>query len=369
MHRAATLFIIIFLSGVLFSTGCADEERGSVGGFLSKTFKKGAAGVPVTVVKARQQQHAVKVTMPGILLPSERVEVSLPNDARIERYLVNVGDYVSNGSPLFQISQQDFNIKVAQLRAEEKELQANLEKNTYFLRNRDRLLEEGRITTEQYDALEDEVDKNEDELDKVKSQLTSMEAQTGKTIINSPISGVIQSTLSSAGGVVVANRSIVTIVRNNPMIVNFRLASYETKTVSPGMEVEVRLADIPGERFKAKITSIGAELDRDSNTFPVKATVMNPRGIIKAGMNAFVELSGSRIQRYYKIPAEAVIVERRRHYVFTVVRGVAHRVRVIPRKIRGGTAEIVEGLHEGDIVVVKGQDKLAEGTVVDIWRR
>lgn len=368
MRRIAIFIIALICVGMFISAGCDDEERGGVGGFLTRTFKKGVSGVPVTVVKARQRQHTVRVTMPGILSPSERVEVSLPNDARIERFLVNVGDYVSNGSPLFQISQEDYNIKLAQLRAEQKELQANLEKNTYFLRNRDRLLEEGRITTEQYDALEDEVEKNEDDLENVNSSLTTMEAQAGKTIISSPISGVVQDTLSSAGGVVVANRPIVTIVRNNPMIVNFRLASYEAKNVTPGMEVEIRLADIPGERFKAKVTSIGAELDRESNTFPVKATLLNPRGIIKAGMNAFIELAGSRIQRYYEIPAEAVIVERRRHYVFTVVRGVAHRVRVIPREIRGDVAEIVEGLHDGDLVVVKGQDKLAEGTVVDIWR-
>jgi len=373
MRRLSVLVVITILAATTLQFGCfssdSDDERGGVSGFLSKAFKKGGSGVPVVVQRVREREVTQKMTMPAILTSSDRVEVRLPNESRIERFFINVGESVRRGTPLFQISKEEFNIQLAQLRAEQKELQANVEKNTYFLRNRDRLLEEGRITTEQYDSLEGEVEKSESDLEEVNAKLTTLEAQTDQTTVDSPIAGVVQSKLESAGGVAAANTPIVTIVRNDPMIVSFRMAGYEANAVKPGISLEVRLTDIPGERFRAQITSIGAELDPDSNTFPVKATISNPQGILKAGMNAFVELEGSRVQRYYVVPTEAVITDRRRNYVFTVDKGVAHRVRVIPREIRGNIAEIVDGLSDGDMVVVKGQDKLSEGTVVDIWRR
>lgn len=367
MRRVAASIIVVLCSCLFIQGGCSSREEG-VGGFLSKAFKKGGKAVPVTVQRPRLVEHSVPITVPAILTPSDRIEVRLPHDARIENFFVNVGETVSRGAALFQLSKEDQNLKLAQLRAEQKELQANLEKNTYFLRNRDRLLEEGRITTEQYDNLESEVEKNEDSIERVRTQLASIEGQTGgSTVTSSPIAGVVQSKLSSAGGVAVANTVIVTIVRNDPMVVNFRLGAYEAKTVRKGMGIKVKLADMLGEQFNATIESIGAELDRDTKTFEVKAEMPNPQGIFKAGMNAFVEFSGSERQEYYVIPSSAVIAERRRYYVYTVVQGAAHRVRVIPRRIQGNVAEIAEGLHAGDMVVVKGADKLSEGAVVDIW--
>jgi RND family efflux transporter MFP subunit len=367
MHRKSAIIIITALAAALVYVSCS-SEGGGVGSFLSKAFKKGGQGVPVTVQKPKLEEHAVSVAVPGILTPSAREDVKLPGDARIDTFFVNVGDAVKKGTALFQISREDQNLKVAQLRAEQKELQANLEKNTYFFRNRDRLLEEGRITTEQFESLEAEVDKNEEDLERVNNQLTALEAQTeGATVVSSPIAGVVQKTLSSAGGVAVANTPIVTIVSNDPMIVTFRLASYEATNVQKGMPVEVRIADLRDEQFTATMEMIGTELNRDTNTFEVQATLPNPQGIFKAGMNAFIEFSGPETQRYYVIPASALVIDRRRYYLYTVVQGAAHKVRVIPRNIRGGVVEIAEGLHDNDLVVIKGADKLSEGTVVDIW--
>lgn len=367
MRRKSAIIIITALAAALVYVSCS-SEGGGVGGFLTKAFKKGGQGVPVTVQKPKLMEHAVSIAVPGILTPSERVDVKLPGNSRVETFFVNVGDVVKKGTALFQISREDQNLKIAQLRAEQKELQANLEKNTYFYRNRDRLLEEGRITTEQFESLEAEVDKNDEDLERVSNQLSASEAQAeGATVISSPIAGVVQKKLSSAGGVAVANTPIVSIVRNNPMIVTFRLASYEAKNVQKGMPVELRIAAFRNDQFTANVKSIGTELNRDSNTFEVKATLPNPQGIFKAGMNAFVEFSGPEKQRYYVIPASALVIERRRYYIYTVVRGTAHKVRIIPRNIRGGIVEIAEGLHDNDMIVIKGADKLSEGTIVDMW--
>ena len=45
------------------------------------------------------------------------------------------------------------------------------------------------------------------------------------------------------------------------------------------------------------------------------------------------------------------------------------RSRVIPSETVGTQVEIVRGLKDDDLVVVRGQEKLAEGTVVDFGKR
>ncbi len=364
MRRAALLISAVAIA-LVASAGCSSDS--GIGGFLHKAFKIGGSGIPVAIAQPILREQATMSTVPGVLAPSDRIEVKLPNDVRIETFFVNIGDTVAKGAPLLQISKDDQNVRLAQLRAEQNELQAALDRSTYFLRNRDRLLEEGRITQEQYDGLDLEVSKTEKDLERVKTDLATLETnQTGDASLTSPIAGVVQARLNSAGGVAAANTPLVTIVSINPMVVAFRLAAYEAKTVAPGKDIAVSIADFPTERFTAKVASISTELDRETNTFEVKAALPNPQGVLKAGMNALVAFSGAELQKYFEVPAESLVVDRRRNYIFTVSKGVARRVPVILRENKEGVAQIVEGVNAGDSVVVSGADKLTDGALVDV---
>jgi len=101
----------------------------------------------------------------------------------------------------------------------------------------------------------------------------------------------------------------------------------------------------------------------------VAAQIPNPTGSYKMGMAAQVEFASAEKQKYFRVPSEAVITDNRRHYVYTVSMGTAHKIPVVMRDMKDDYAEIIEGLVEGDLVVVKGNKELKEGAVVDIWRR
>ena len=162
---------------------------------------------------------------------------------------------------------------------------------------------------------------------------------------------------------------MVSITQFDPIVAEFELASYESATIRPGAMVDVKLPDLSAENFKGKISKVDSTIDPDDQSFKVWASIPNPKGFLKAGMSAEIQFTTSQKQRFFLIPTEALIRERRRYYVFTVINGVAHRVEVVPKEKRGRKVEIAKGLREDDLVVVKGNDKLTEGTVVDIWGR
>ena len=363
--KIAVLSASLFFAAVIVASGCADEDRG----FLDRVLKGGGSAVPVTVANVVVRERASKIDAPAELTPSDTAEISLPDEVTIERMLVSDGEMVEAGDRLFRISEEDLSTQLAILRADLREAQANLEKNTYFLRNRDRLLDEGRIDRNQYDNLDAEVEANEASVEKTQLQIGQMEDRLANLTITSPVSGAVSGIAASSGLTVPAGRAIMSIVSVNPMIATFKLAAHEATTVKPGMQVGVRLTDVSGERSVGKITSVGTRLDPKTDTFEVKASIPNPTGFLKAGMRADVEFTSSRKQRLYLIPEDALIRERRRYFVFTVIKGVAHKIQVIPSEVRGNRVEIARGLREDDLVVVKGHDKLTEGTVVDIWGR
>ncbi len=356
-------WIVAVTAVILFTVFSCSNERG---GFLDNILKGSNNAVPVTVVNVLAETQAREMDVPAKLESSNSTKITLPEDVTIEQVLVSDGEHVDSGDYLCRISSEGVTQKLTELRAEFKEAQADLDKNTYFMRNKDRLIDEGRIDQNQYDNIESEVDGNEARVEKLQLSINSAEDRMDNLSVASPISGTVKNLKASAGTTVSAGDELMEIVSTDPMLVIFNLASHEATTVKPGISISVRLPG-SGNMVTGRITSVDTELNTENNTFEVEATVPNRSGYLKSGMNAEVEFTSSQKQKFYIIPAEALIRERRRYFVFTVIKGVAHKVQVTPNETNGNRIAIARGLREDDIIVVKGHDKLEEGAIVDIW--
>jgi membrane fusion protein, multidrug efflux system len=354
---------IAIVSVVIFTIfSCSNES----GGFLSNILKGSGSAVPVTVVNVFAETKSKQMDVPATLGPSDSTEITLPEDVTIEQVLVSDGEHVDSGDYLCRISEEGISSKLSELRTDLKEAQANLDKNTYFMRNKDRLIDEGRIDQNQYDNIESEVESNEARVEKLQRSINTAEDRLDNLRIASPSSGTVRELHVAAGLTIQAGNPLMKIVSTDPMLATFNLASHEATTVKPGISISIKLPG-SGNTETGRITSVGTELNAKNDTFEVKATVPNRAGYLKSGMRAEVEFTSSQKQRFYIIPAEALIRERRRYFVFTVIKGVAHKVQVVPNETKGNRISIARGLREDDIIVVKGHDKLEEGAIVDIW--
>ncbi len=350
---------------VVLLSSCTEGQRAWLGKFLKGG---GGSAVPVAVEQVVVSERSSSIVVPATLAPSDQVQITLPYEAHVERVLVNVGEPVKSGAALCRLSADDAALRLAALRAEAREAQANLEKNQYFLKNRDRLLEEGRLDKNQYDNLEAEVNANEGAVERLRAQVTQLETQTGNVDITSPITGIVQARYAGPGVVIPERQPLFVITKVDPMNVVFSLAPYEAKAVRVQTPVSVKFMELPGEAVQAVVTSVGSAINPQSGRFDVAAQLPNQTGVYKTGMAAQVEFAGAEKQRYFSVPSEAVITDNRRHYVFTVSMGTAHKVPVVVRESKDGYTEVIEGLMEGDLIVVKGSRQLKEGAVVDIWR-
>lgn len=356
---------IAAIFALLAPFGCSQDR----GGFLDRFLKGGGSTVPVTIENVLVRDRAYEIKVPATLRAAEEVNITVPEEVTLKQVLVAKNDPVEEGNAIFQVAERETASLVNKYRDDLKDAKAELEKNTYLIRNRDRLLDEGRLDQNQYDGLDAEIETNEARIERLQAEISRLKDQTGNVNITSPISGVVSSINGAVGTTVAPGKTIATITKVNPILAVFELESYESSTVRPGMAVNVKLPDLSGESLKAEIAKVDPTLDPESKTFKVYASVPNQKGYLKVGMPAEVQFTSSQKQRFYLIPAEALIREHRRYFVFTVINGVAHKVEVVPKEKKGGRIEIAKGLREDDIVVVKGNDKLTEGTVVDIWGR
>lgn len=356
------IFIAI-AAAVLIAFSCSNEGDG----FIARMLKGGETGVPVTVESVVVRENAQKFSASGTVGSAESAEVTSPDEAIVDRFLVEEGDHVAAGDAVARLSEDEINLRIVRLRADLREAQSKLEKDSYLLRNRDRLLDEERIDQERYDLLEGDVEKDETEIERLGQDIGRLEDAAGNTTLRSPIAGVVTKRHVSSGTVTPAGSPILTVSKVDPAIIEFKLSADKSAIVRPGTAVRVSFPALK-RRADARVTAVDTKIDSASNTFAVRATVANPDGIYKTGMRAEVEVESPLKQQVYVVPEIALVKEGRSFFVYTVKDGAAHKVQVLPRQSKGNSVEITRGLNEDDMVIVRGHDKIKEGTKVDIWR-
>jgi RND family efflux transporter MFP subunit len=202
-----------------------------------------------------------------------------------------------------------------------------------------------------------------------RAQASEESKRLGDTRLLAPITGNISMRRVDPGQTVAAGTPVLSIVNLNPAKVRVGVPEAEIGKVTRGAGAEVSLPSLGGRCFNGRVEIIGVSAEAASRTYAVKIVVPNPGPVLLAGMVAEARIFGSAKARVLTIPGESIVrdpqgaanvyvyyPERRRVY--------ARRIEVGPPM--GEEVEIHSGLSAGDQIVVAGQQKLREGTPVEI---
>ena len=118
-----------------------------------------------------------------------------------------------------------------------------------------------------------------------------------------------------------------------------------------------------GERIAGKVRLVSTEIDRATRMG--KARISAPGGAaLKIGGFARGEIETRRATGV-AIPASAVLYDAGGAFTQVVRDGVVSTRRIKPGLVTGGQAEIVSGLAEGDVVILRAGAFLNDGDAVD----
>jgi Cu(I)/Ag(I) efflux system membrane fusion protein len=129
-----------------------------------------------------------------------------------------------------------------------------------------------------------------------------------------------------------------------------------TAWLKPGLPAEVRVADLPGVRFAARVERIESDRDIGGRSVKVRVRLLNPDLRLQANMAAEVHVSAATERRALLVPREALIRTARRNALIRVLDdGRFQPVEVVAGEEFGEQVEIRSGVAEGDKIVVSGQ--------------
>ncbi|MBT8342181.1 MAG: efflux RND transporter periplasmic adaptor subunit [Desulfatitalea sp.] len=254
-----------------------------------------------------------------------------------------LGEQVDKGQPLFGIyspdllaAQQEYLIAVRQRNGRKKNVR----------QNNDRLLEASRTRLAYWDLTDEQI-----------ARLESS-GEIHKTLtIYSPASGVVIQKNALKGHYVKAGEHQYEIADLSTVWVDVDVYEYELPWIHKGMRAEMELAYIPGKRYRGEVLFIYPFLDPETRTARLRLSFPNSDNILKPGMYANVYLESVLPEPRLVVAQEAVIDSGVRKRVF-VSRGKGKfEARDVTLGVEGGDYlfEVLDGLKEGDEIVVSGQ--------------
>jgi membrane fusion protein (multidrug efflux system) len=205
------------------------------------------------------------------------------------------------------------------------------------------------------------------------AQAENIRATIAKKRISAPFSGQLGIRQVNLGQILREGDPIVTLQSLDPIYVDFTLPQQQFPQVRPGLPVRVTGDTLPGVTIEGRITAINPQVDAETRSIKVQATVANSTGKLRPGMYVNVAVGLPAPQKVLAIPATAVLYAPYGDSVFVIEEnregkgGKTLRQQFIRLgEKRGDFVAVTSGLKESETIVSTGVFKLRNGQAVVI---
>lgn len=361
---------------------------------------------PSKLAKATRGDIAKSVVATGKIQPITKVELKSKASGIVEKLFVDINQHVHKGQVLAQLDQQEILAQVAAQKAQLAASQANvvsfraniaqdkvnaeapdlpMYKATY---ERNLAMSNDGVVSKQ--ALDD-ADRNyvaaknkrdasvaqisvdqaklqqaEAQVQQAQASLDQLNEQLSYTTLVSPMDGVVLSRdveIGDAVSSILVLGSTATLVMTlgdtTQVYVQGKVDEADIGSVYLGQPARIRVESFPNKTFNGKVTKIaplGVEKD-NVTTFEVRVSIDNPTGELKANMTANAEILVTEHKNTLTVPEQALVYDNKKNAsVFVPDPKQKDGQRKVPVKAgisNGSRTEILEGLKEGDTVVLQ----------------
>ena len=185
--------------------------------------------------------------------------------------------------------------------------------------------------------------------------------QTNKKVkqqisIYAPQDGVVSELPVREGMFVIPSMKVMTLGDLSSVWLLAEVFERQAEWVEVGQDTEVSLSYLPGKTWSGKVEYIYPSLDPKTRTLKVRLRFDNPGERLKPNMYANVKIFGGATEKTIVIPLEGLIRTGREQRVIVALGEGKFAARQVKSGIESGNyVEILEGINEGENIVISGQ--------------
>lgn len=184
--------------------------------------------------------------------------------------------------------------------------------------------------------------------------------------VKAPASGLLTDFNVVAGQTVSMNGGKVGQVQQiDPVKIKTELSVTNYQLVKNKQQLTYYSPDAPDKKGTAAISYLAPVMSAQNKTFTLELEVPNADGALQPGARVMVQLTSDAEQQVVAVPTLSIVREESATYVF-VQQGDQYQKRQVKLgRINGSYQEVLEGVKEGDQLVVTGQHTLKDGQKAD----
>lgn len=285
----------------------------------------------------------------GRLVPRRSGVVAARRGGPVGEVRVSVGDRVAKGDVIAVLVSDSLRAQLDLRRAELRAAMLDYGRQRKLRRRRSAALSEAR-----YDTAEQEVAK-------ARANLRLAEIALEYATIRAPYDGVVTIRHTEIGSYLTAGQAVVTLVNDKAMEVEADVPANRIAGLTKGRVVDIAFAD--KGRYQAKVRAVVPQENPRTRTRAVRFEILtNGRAAAMASNESVtVYIPIGRPRQVLSVNKDAVISRGGKTLVFLVDRGQA-KIRPVRLGVAVGSRfEVLSGLKPGDLVVVRGNERLRPG--------
>ena len=404
------LSALILVCALILYRGWASTQK------RSASQRVGRGEIPVQISPVVHENLTYSLVANGDIAPLMQVDLFPKVSGYLEKISVQIGDSVRQGQVIAQIDQAEFlhkvrevEAKVAQARAQYAELEAgtrveDIRETEEAVKQAQSRFNNAKQQRERVEALykrevisKKEFDVSEMDYSVTEAQLVAAEqhlkmlkdgarpevkaASLGKlkemeailaqeqirlqnTQIVAPFPGEIVRRNVDNGSLLSPSTPVVTLVHLETLKVVANVLEKDIALIKIGMKVKILTEAYPDKPFEGTIVRINKALDLATRTLQAEINVPNTGHLLKPGMFARIEVALKEKPGALVVPRTAVVEEEGRQFVFVVEGNQAIRKPIVTGIEQDPLIEVVEGVKDGDKIVVRGQESLRDRSTV-----
>lgn len=336
----------------------------------------------VQVVIARTQSVQNVTEVPGRVQAVRTAQVRARVDGIVERRLYREGSDVEAGQTLFLIDPRELQANVSAVKAALTRARATAANARQDVKRYKGLVQELAISQQEFDAALARLRTAEADVAQTEAQLESARLNLSYTKVTAPIAGRAGRAQVTEGALVSASAAtlLTTIEQLDPIYVNFsqssayllsvrrEIAAGRLKVPELGkVEVSLLLEDGTPFAHPGHLDFLDLSIDQATGTAAVRAEFPNPERILLPGQFVRARIEAGVRPNTVLIPQRAVQLAPSGASVLVV----GEDDTVAARPIKLGTQQrdqwiVLEGLNDGDRVIVEGIQKVQPGARVRV---
>lgn len=346
MKRKTYILASIIIVGLIVLTLVLNKRSTA-----SKTqmIESNSTAVAVKTEVVADSTYATSFATNGVLEAGHDLSLLSDIAGRIVQIYANEGDAVQKGKVLIQLDSETLRADVESSRVAYEAAQRDYER----FKNANA---QGGVTDQQLATIHTQMVAAE-------SRYISSRRRLSDASIKAPISGKIYKSYVEVGGYLNPGAKLFDIIDDSQLKVSGYLTERQRLGITKGQAVEVTSELFPGAVIAGKVTFVSDKADRSLN-FPVEVTITDKQVDLLPGMYVSISFGNETQKRGILIPRNAIIGSVKDASVYVVEHSVAKKKAIVAGSIFGNRIEVLEGLQQGDSIVVAGLINISDGTTV-----